>query len=91
MLSSAWLATSFFSRMFSRSSSLSRFAWSRRKPPYAFRQRSYVCSLIPRFLHVSGVRTPRPSSTSACRSFVMICSVLYRFRGILPPVPPPDF
>ncbi|HJN44133.1 MAG TPA: hypothetical protein QF572_08130, partial [Vicinamibacterales bacterium] len=25
------------------------------------------------------------NSTSACRSFVMICSVLNRFLGILPP------
>ena len=39
MLSSAWSATSVFNRVFSRSSSLSRFAWSRRRPPYSFRQR----------------------------------------------------
>ena len=39
MSSRAWSATSFFSREFSRSSSLSRFAWSSRNPPYSFRQR----------------------------------------------------
>ena len=32
-------ATSFFSRAFSCSSSLSRFAWSIRRPPYSLRQR----------------------------------------------------
>ena len=35
---------------------------------------------MPSFLHTCGVRSPRPNSTSACRSFVTICSVLYRFR-----------
>ena len=32
-------ATSFFRRAFSFSSSFIRFAWSRRRPPYSFRQR----------------------------------------------------
>ena len=30
----------------------------------------------PSFLQTKGVRRPRPSSISACRSFVTICSVL---------------
>ena len=38
-LSRAWSATSCLSRVFSRSSSLSRLAWSRRRPPYSFRHR----------------------------------------------------
>ena len=46
---------------------------------------------MPSFLHTCGVRSPRPNSTSACRSCVTICSVLYRFRGILPPVVTPEF
>ena len=47
--------------------------------------RSYVCSLTPSFLQTCGARSPRLNSTSARRSFVMICSVLNRLRGILPP------
>ena len=38
-LSSAWSATSRFSRAFSCSRVFSRFAWSRRKRPYSLRQR----------------------------------------------------
>ena len=49
-LSRAWSATSFSSLRFSCSSAFNRLAWSRRKPPYSFRQREYVCSLIPSFL-----------------------------------------
>ena len=85
MLSSAWSATSFFSCVFSYSSAFRRFAWSRRNPPYSFRQRWYVYLLTPSFLQTWGVRRPRPNSTSAWRNLVTICSVLYRLRGILPP------
>ena len=41
-------------------------------------------------LHISDVRRPRPSSTSAWRSCVTIGSGLYRLRGILPPVVSPE-
>ena len=68
--SSAWSATSFFSWVFSRSRAFSRLAWSSRKPPYSFRHREYVYSLIPSVLQTCGVRRPRPTSTAACRSFV---------------------
>ena len=34
-----WSATSLFSRVFSCSSAFSRFAWSKRSPPYSFRHR----------------------------------------------------
>ena len=84
-LSRAWSATSCFRRVFSCSSAFSRFAWSRRNPPYACRHRKYGCSPMPSFLHTWGTRRPRLNSTSAWRRFVMICSVLHRLRGILPP------
>jgi hypothetical protein len=38
-LSSAWSATKRFNRVFSRSSSFRRFAWSSRSPPYSRRHR----------------------------------------------------
>ncbi len=38
-LSSAWSATSRFSRVFSCSRVFNRFAWARRKPPYSLRHR----------------------------------------------------
>ena len=39
----------------------------------------------PQLLTDQGTRRPRLSSTSACRSLLTICSVLYRFVGIPPP------
>lgn len=57
-----------FSRTFSFPSSLRRFAWSIRRPPYSFFHRQCVCSATPICLQASGIFFPRGSSTSVSRS-----------------------
>lgn len=58
-----------FSRAFSFSSALSFFAWSVFRPPYALRQRSYVCSGTSSSLQTAATELPftaRPQPDAAC-------------------------
>ena len=65
-------ATTRFSRELSFSSSFSRFAWASCRPPYSFRQREYVCSVIAAFLQPAACPCrwprPRPPAVAASRS-----------------------
>src|SRR5690606_3849389 len=67
-MSSAWSATIFFNRAFSRSSSLSRLASSAFMPPYWATHRCQVASEISRCLATSARLWPCPSSLSPSRS-----------------------
>jgi hypothetical protein len=58
--------------LFSSSSSLSRLASSAFMPPYWWRQRWNVASLIPRAWQTSPIVRPAASMPSASRSFWMI-------------------
>ena len=80
-------ATNRFSRMFSFSNSLNRFACSKRNPPYSLRQRINVCSAVPITLAISPRLFPLASRTYASRNFTIICSVEYRFLAITSPLP----
>src|SRR3990170_1813358 len=79
-LSNSASASSFFSRLFSSSSCFSRLASSAFIPPYWFRQRWKVCSLVSKAWQTSPIVLPPASIASASRSFRMICSGLCRFR-----------
>src|SRR5215468_7784452 len=67
-VSSSASASSFLRRLFSSSSSLSRFASSAFMPPYCCRQRWNVGSLIPRAWQTSPIVRPAASMPSASRS-----------------------
>ena len=75
-------ATSRLSLAFSCSSALGRFARTSFRPPYSFRQRLNVCSLMPAYRHACGVVLPLAITTSTWRSSVIICSALYLLVGI---------
>src|SRR3972149_3207125 len=79
-LSSSASASSRLSRWFSSSSFFSRLASSAFIPPYWFRQRWKVCSLVSKAWQTSPIVLPPASIASASRSFRMICSGLCRFR-----------
>src|SRR5262245_61465329 len=84
-LSNPASASSFFRRLFSSSSSLSRLASSAFMPPYWFRQRWKVASLIPRAWQTSPIVRPAACIPSASRSLVTICAALCRVRFIESP------
>src|SRR5690606_8030177 len=75
-MSRAWSATISLSRLFSSSSSFSRLASSDFIPPYWFRQRWYVPSLISSACSTAARSWPAFSIASASRSFFTICSGL---------------
>src|ERR1019366_10812334 len=67
-------ATIRFSRWFSPRSGFSSLASSAFMPPYWFRQRCSVASLISRALATAATSWPCPASWSTSRSLRMICS-----------------
>ena len=78
-LSNSSSATSFFSRLFSASSSLRRLTSSALRPPYWLRQRWKVCSLIASFWQTCPMAALWASCVSASRSLSATCSGLCRF------------
>ena len=85
-VSSAWSATSFFRRPFSRSRSVRRFAWSTRRPPSSRRQRESGGSATPSRRATVPTFSPWARATSASRSVPMIGSAVYRFRAMPTPL-----
>jgi hypothetical protein len=82
--SRAWSATSFFSRVFSGSSSLSRRVWSTRRPPYF--SAAAIAGLLRDAELPADLASPLAAgggSTSASRSFAMICSAPCRCLPIV--------
>jgi hypothetical protein len=49
-------------------------AWSTCKPPHSFRNRWYVCSVMPFSRHAIGVPFPFATATPICDSKLTICS-----------------
>lgn len=78
--SSAWLATSFFSRAFSSSNCLRRFASLKPSPPYLAFHLQYVFSEMP-----CRQTTSFTEPAWASRRIWMICSVVKRLLRIGPP------
>src|SRR5665213_2560338 len=79
-MSRAWSATIRFKRWFSFSSSLRCLASLAFIPPYWFRHRCQVDSVISRWRATSSMLLPSPRSLSPSASLRMICSgVCFRF------------